>query len=59
LFASKNVLRAFRAHPNHPGAWLFREDWPLGGVWEIDGRTSLDGAEVYFKAHPVNALSSN
>lgn len=59
MFASENVLRTFRAHPDRPGAWLFKEDWPLGGVWEIDGRTTLDGAEMYFKAHPVNALSSN
>ena len=59
MFASDNVLRTFRPHPDQPGAWLFKEDWPLGGVWQIDGRTSLGRAEICFKAHPANALSSN
>ena len=49
-------LLSFRRDPETAGCWLFREGWPLGGVWRIRGDTSLAGNEVLFTAKPVWAL---
>ncbi|MDQ1077568.1 hypothetical protein [Pseudoroseomonas cervicalis] len=44
-------LRSLRHHPDEAGAWLYKEDWPLGGVWRINGTTRLGADEAIFKTH--------
>lgn len=58
MLSTTNVLRAFRPHPGRPGTWLLKEDWPLGGVWWLDERTSLGPAEIHLQLDPADTWTA-
>ena len=43
------AARLFRPHPEEAGYLLFREGWPLGGVWSLHGDTDVTGTEAYWQ----------
>lgn len=63
LFAPRTLLtprtvQAFRRHPDEPGAWLHKEDWPLRGVWQIAGGARLGSDECHFQLQPAMGLDN-
>ncbi|MBR0670773.1 hypothetical protein [Neoroseomonas soli] len=53
------LLQSFRRHPDTPALWLFKEEWPLGGVWELPGGAGVGADDrSQFGHHPLNLLEA-
>jgi hypothetical protein len=57
-FSSDYVKEAFRPHPDISGAWLYKEDWPLGGIWNVGGETRIESAGHLLTTAPLDAAFS-
>jgi len=57
-FSEGYVKEAFRPHPEVPGAWLYKEDWPLGGVWHVGGESRIESAGWLLTTHPIDAAAA-
>jgi hypothetical protein len=56
-FDADSLLARFRRHPDEPGVWLFREEWPFGTIWALPG-TSMPDPETraLFHTHRLTML---